>query len=175
MHSLLAVGFELRIQENCLLTNILGGPGVMSVGWIVVSFFTLLVAIAMAEIVSAIPTSGGPYFWAALLAPPRWSPFAAWLTGWFNLLGQVAVTTGISFGTSVSLGTINVLAVPRIVLLSVRVNKFIHLGFSQRTNASSQVWLASSPSQPKSRTRISKEPRRKPSEFTQRCWSLMLW
>ncbi|KAJ9144973.1 Amino acid transporter [Pleurostoma richardsiae] len=75
-----------------------GGPGVMSVGWIVVSFFTLLVATAMAEIVSAIPTSGGPYFWAALLAPKRWSPFAAWLTGWFNLLGQVAVTTGISFG-----------------------------------------------------------------------------
>lgn len=75
-----------------------GGPAVMSVGWILVSFFTMLVAIAMAEIVSAIPTSGGPYFWAALLAPPRWSPFAAWLTGWFNLLGQVAVTTGISFG-----------------------------------------------------------------------------
>lgn len=70
----------------------------MSIGWVVVSFFTLLVATAMAEIVSAIPTSGGPYFWAALLAPPRWSPFAAWITGWFNLLGQVAVTTGISFG-----------------------------------------------------------------------------
>lgn len=70
----------------------------MSTGWIVVSFFTILVAVAMAEIVSAIPTSGGPYFWAALLAPPRWSPFAAWLTGWYNLLGQVAVTTGISFG-----------------------------------------------------------------------------
>ncbi len=70
----------------------------MSIGWILVSFFTMLVALAMAEIVSAIPTSGGPYFWAALLAPPRWSPFAAWLTGWFNLLGQVAVTTGISFG-----------------------------------------------------------------------------
>jgi amino acid transporter len=75
-----------------------GGPAVMSVGWILVSFFTILVAIAMAEIVSAIPTSGGPYFWSAILAPPRWSPFAAWLTGWFNLLGQVAVTTGITFG-----------------------------------------------------------------------------
>ncbi|KAK0629458.1 amino acid/polyamine transporter I [Bombardia bombarda] len=75
-----------------------GGPGVMSIGWIVVSFFTILVATAMAEIVSAIPTSGGPYFWSAMLAPPRWSPFAAWLTGWFNLLGQVAVTTGITFG-----------------------------------------------------------------------------
>ncbi|KAI1196948.1 amino acid/polyamine transporter I [Nemania serpens] len=75
-----------------------GGPAVMSIGWIVVSFFTLTVAIAMGEIVSAIPTSGGPYFWAAMMAPPRWSAFAAWITGWFNLLGQVAVTTGISFG-----------------------------------------------------------------------------
>ncbi|KAK3369828.1 amino acid/polyamine transporter I [Podospora didyma] len=75
-----------------------GGPAVMSIGWIVVAFFTMLVAIAMAEIVSAIPTSGGPYFWAAMLAPPRISPFAAWLTGWYNLLGQVAVTTGITFG-----------------------------------------------------------------------------
>jgi len=70
----------------------------MSIGWLVVSFFTMLVAIAMAEIVSAIPTSGGPYFWSAMLAPPKWSPFAAWITGWYNLLGQVAVTTGISFG-----------------------------------------------------------------------------
>ncbi|KAK3388263.1 amino acid permease-domain-containing protein [Sordaria brevicollis] len=75
-----------------------GGPAVMSISWLVVSFFTLLVATAMAEIVSAIPTSGGPYFWSAMLAPPSWSPFLAWLTGWFNLLGQVAVTTGITFG-----------------------------------------------------------------------------
>ncbi|KAK0717401.1 amino acid/polyamine transporter I [Lasiosphaeria miniovina] len=82
-----------------------GGPGVMSVGWIVVSFFTILVAIAMAEIVSAIPTSGGPYFWSAMLAPPRLSPFAAWLTGWYNLLGQVAVTTGISFGLATLIPT----------------------------------------------------------------------
>lgn len=77
----------------------------MSIGWIIVSFFTILVAIAMAEIVSAIPTSGGPYFWSAMLAPPRWSPFAAWLTGWYNLLGQVAVTTGITFGLAGLLST----------------------------------------------------------------------
>lgn len=83
-----------------------GGPAVMSIGWIVVSFFTMAVAIAMGEIVSAIPTSGGPYFWAALMAPPRWSPFAAWITGWFNLLGQVAVTTGISFGLANLIATV---------------------------------------------------------------------
>ncbi|KAL8803004.1 MAG: hypothetical protein Q9182_003430 [Xanthomendoza sp. 2 TL-2023] len=75
-----------------------GGPGVMSVGWIVVSFFTMFVGLGMAEIVSAVPTSGGPYFWAAILAPAHLAPFASWVTGWFNLLGQVAVTTGITFG-----------------------------------------------------------------------------
>ncbi|TVY14178.1 Amino-acid permease BAT1 [Lachnellula arida] len=75
-----------------------GGPGVMSVGWIVVSVFTLFVALGMAEIVSAIPTAGGPYYWAALLAPSKHSAYASWITGWFNFLGQVAVTTGISFG-----------------------------------------------------------------------------
>ncbi|PQE07836.1 amino acid polyamine transporter I protein [Rutstroemia sp. NJR-2017a WRK4] len=75
-----------------------GGPGVMSVGWIIVSFFTFMIALSMAEIVSAIPTAGGPYYWAALLAPRNHSAFASWITGWFNFLGQVAVTTGITFG-----------------------------------------------------------------------------
>jgi amino acid transporter len=70
----------------------------MSVGWIIVSFFTMFVAISMAEIVSAIPTAGGPYFWAAMLAPPKYAPFFSWFTGWFNFVGQFAVTTGISFG-----------------------------------------------------------------------------
>jgi amino acid transporter len=54
----------------------------MSVGWIVVSVFTMFVALGMAEIVSAIPTAGGPYYWAAMLAPPKHSAFAAWVTGW---------------------------------------------------------------------------------------------
>ncbi|KAI0299995.1 amino acid transporter [Multifurca ochricompacta] len=74
-----------------------GGPAVMVWGWVVVAFFTMLVGLAMAEICSAHPTSGGPYFWAAMLSKPQGAPFASWTTGWFNLLGQVAVTTGISF------------------------------------------------------------------------------
>ena len=49
------------------------------------------------EICSAHPTSGGPYFWAAMLSKPSRAPLASWITGWFNLLGQVAVTTGIRY------------------------------------------------------------------------------
>ncbi|KAF5368040.1 hypothetical protein D9758_004481 [Tetrapyrgos nigripes] len=83
-----------------------GGPGVMVWGWIVSSFFTMMVGLAMAEICSAHPTSGGPYFWAAMLSKPENAPFASWITGWFNLLGQVAVTTGISFGCATFLSTV---------------------------------------------------------------------
>lgn len=42
----------------------------------------MFVATSMAEIVSAIPTSGGPYFWAAILAPEGMEGFFAWVTGW---------------------------------------------------------------------------------------------
>lgn len=63
-----------------------GGPGVMSIGWLVVNLFTFTVGLGMAEITSAIPTSGGPYFWAAILSPPEWSAFFSWVTGIFNLV-----------------------------------------------------------------------------------------
>ncbi|BGP16844.1 hypothetical protein JCM10213_003336 [Rhodosporidiobolus nylandii] len=89
------------------LTN--GGPGVMSIGWICVSAMTMTVALSMAEIVSAVPTSGGPYHWAALLARRRYSRFAAWATGYFNLLGQAAVTTGIVFGNAGLIATLGAL------------------------------------------------------------------
>ncbi|KAJ3487234.1 hypothetical protein NLJ89_g11733 [Agrocybe chaxingu] len=72
-----------------------GGPAVMVWGWVVVSCATMLVGLAMAEVCSAHPTSGGPYFWAAMLSRKENAALASWITGWFNLLGQVAVTTGI--------------------------------------------------------------------------------
>ncbi|KAI0336963.1 hypothetical protein BDW22DRAFT_1349509 [Trametopsis cervina] len=49
----------------------------------------------MVEVCSAHPTSGGPYFWAAMLSEQQNTVFASWVTGWFNLLGQVTVMTGI--------------------------------------------------------------------------------
>ena len=51
----------------------------------------------------AFPTAGGLYYWAAKLAPGKSGPIWSWFTGWFNLLGQVAVTAGISFGCAFSI------------------------------------------------------------------------
>src|SRR6267142_1346200 len=68
------------------------GPIINSVGWPVVSLFTLCVAASMAELASAYPTAGGLYFWAFRLGGRGW----AWLTAWLNMIGQVTITAGIN-------------------------------------------------------------------------------
>lgn len=40
-----------------------GGPAVCVWGWIGVSFCCICIALGMAELTSAYPTSGGMYFW----------------------------------------------------------------------------------------------------------------
>ena len=74
-----------------------GGPMTMIWGWLLVGVFVILVGLGMAEVCSSYPTAGGLYYWAAKLAKKN-APLWAWFTGWFNLLGQVAVTAGIDFG-----------------------------------------------------------------------------
>ena len=70
------------------------GPAAASIGWPLVTVFVVLVALSMAELASAYPTAGGLYYWASKLGGPAWG----WYTGWFNLLGQFAITAGIDYG-----------------------------------------------------------------------------
>ena len=67
-----------------------GGPIAISIGWPVISILVLLVGLSMAELASKFPTAGGIYYWAYRLGGVRW----AWFTGWFNLLGLVAIIAG---------------------------------------------------------------------------------
>jgi amino acid permease (GABA permease) len=76
-----------------------GGPAVIVWGWPLVGLMTLFVALAMAEVCSSFPTAGGLYYWSAKLAKQN-SAAWSWFTGWFNFLGQVAVTAGIDFGAA---------------------------------------------------------------------------
>ncbi|HEV7650581.1 MAG TPA: amino acid permease [Actinophytocola sp.] len=76
-----------------------GGPVIIVWGWPFVGLMTLLVGLAMAEVCSSYPTAGGLYYWSAKLAR-RNSAAWSWFTGWFNFLGQVAVTAGIDFGAA---------------------------------------------------------------------------
>jgi amino acid transporter len=75
------------------------GPVVNSVGWPVVSLFTLAVAASMAEIASAYPTAGGLYYWSLKLGGRGWG----WLTAWLNMIGQVTITGGINIAAAIYL------------------------------------------------------------------------
>src|SRR5205085_4019084 len=65
-------------------------------GWPLVSFFVLIVGLGMAEIASKYPTAGGLYYWSSKMGGPAWG----WFTGWFNLIGQIAITAGIDYGAA---------------------------------------------------------------------------
>src|SRR3989442_51655 len=75
------------------------GPIINSVGWPLVSVFTLCVAASMAELASAYPTAGGLYFWAFRLGGKGW----AWVTAWLNMIGQITITAGINVAAAIYL------------------------------------------------------------------------
>src|SRR3954453_10703294 len=79
-----------------------GGPVMIVRGCPIVGIMVLFVGLAMAEVCSSFPTAGGLYYWSAKLAK-RNSAAWSWFTGWFNFLGQVAVTAGIDFGAALFL------------------------------------------------------------------------
>src|ERR1700724_699670 len=71
-----------------------GGPIVISWGWTVISAFILIIGFCMADLVSAYPTAGGIYWWAATMG----KPVHGWFTGCLNLIGLIAVTASVDYG-----------------------------------------------------------------------------
>src|SRR5919112_1600376 len=97
-----AISFTIiSILAGCLTSYFVGfnygGPVAITWGWLIVGGFSILVAMAMGEIASAMPTAGALYFWASKLGSPAWG----WFTGWFNLVGQISVTAAIQYGSAV--------------------------------------------------------------------------
>jgi amino acid transporter len=74
-----------------------GGPIIMSWGWPFVALMCLFVALAMAELASAMPTAGGLYYWASKLGTPAWG----WFTGWLNIVGFTIATAAVGWGAAV--------------------------------------------------------------------------
>jgi len=96
-----AISFTIiSILAGCLTSYYIaigwGGPIAVTWGWLLVGGFCILVSLAMGEIASTYPTAGGLYYWSSRLGSPGWG----WFTGWFNLVGQVAVTAAIDFGAA---------------------------------------------------------------------------
>ncbi len=117
---------------------VMGGPAEMSLGWPLVSAFTLTVALSMAELASSMPTSGAMYHWACRLGGKGWG----WFTAWFNIIGQLATLAGIDYGCAlfvtplmgVPTTTANVLIVYAVVLVSHAVINHVGIRLVARLN-----------------------------------------
>jgi amino acid transporter len=117
---------------------VMGGPAEMAFGWPLVSAFTLTVALSMAELASAMPTSGAMYHWACRLGGKGWG----WFTAWFNIIGQLATLAGIDYGCAlfvtpligVPTTTANVLIVYAVVLVSHAVINHVGIRLVARLN-----------------------------------------
>ncbi len=70
-----------------------GGPIAISIAWPLISVMILFVAFSMSELASSMPTAGGIYYWASKLGGAGWG----WFTGWFNLIGLVAVVASVVY------------------------------------------------------------------------------
>ena len=97
-----AISFTIiSILAGCLTSYYIafnwGGPIAITWGWLLVGAFCIVVSLAMGEIASTYPTAGGLYYWASRLGSPAWG----WFTGWFNLVGQIAVTAAIGYGLAI--------------------------------------------------------------------------
>jgi amino acid transporter len=68
--------------------------------WLISGAGCMCIACSVSELVSAYPTCGGLYYTVSRLAPKKYVPIISWITGWLNLLGQVAGIASSEWGAA---------------------------------------------------------------------------
>lgn len=85
---------------SVLAFSLPAGPAGMTWGWLVASCFILTIGLSMAEMGSAMPTSGGLYWWTFKFAPPSLRRPLCFLAGYANSLGLIGGLVSINYGFS---------------------------------------------------------------------------
>lgn len=99
-----------------------GGPVAMVWGWAICTVFIVLIGLAIAELGSAAPTSGGLYYWTYSLSSPRWRCLLCWLVGYFNTIGLVAGVAAVEWGLAVQLNAaISIGSDERLALINAHI------------------------------------------------------
>ncbi|KAF7344056.1 putative amino-acid permease C11D3.08c [Mycena venus] len=77
-----------------------GGSSAMVWGWAVSSLFIMIIAMAMAELGSAAPTSGGIYYWTYNYSSPRYRNILCWIVGYINTITYISGVAGSTFASA---------------------------------------------------------------------------
>jgi amino acid permease (GABA permease) len=84
-----------------------GGPNAIIWGLIAAGCCNLCLAASLAEFLSAYPTAGGQYHWAAIISWKGYSAAISYVTGWINVAAWVCLTaTGSLLGSQLIVGLI---------------------------------------------------------------------
>lgn len=106
--SLLGICFALTNSwfgiSASLVTGISsGGPIVTVYGIVIITLINGCVAVCLAELISAMPNSGGQYYWASELAPRRYANFLAYLTGFIGFAGAIFTCASVALSIASAL------------------------------------------------------------------------
>lgn len=99
--TILGMGFALTNSwfaiSISLVTSISsGGPIVTVYGIVGMALVSGCVGVTLSELASAMPNSGGQYYWALKLAPHEWANFLAYLTGAIGWAGSIFTSASVA-------------------------------------------------------------------------------
>lgn len=95
---------------STLTYSIAAGPVGLVWGWFLASGFIFVVGLAMADLGSAMPTSGGLYWWTHFFASPQSRNALSFLVGYSNTLGLVGGLCSIDYDFSLMFLSVIVIA-----------------------------------------------------------------
>lgn len=95
---------------SVLGTALTAGPAGALWGWIIASIFILTIGIGMAELGSAMPTSGGLYYWTNYFSPPKYKTVISYVVGNTNSIALVGALCSVDFGFAQEVLSIVVIA-----------------------------------------------------------------
>ncbi|KAN0106879.1 gaba permease [Hyaloscypha variabilis] len=95
---------------STLSFSIPAGPIGMVWGWFLASMFIFIVGVAMADLGSAMPTSGGLYWWTHYFASPKTRNALSFLVGYSNSLGLIGGLCSIDYGFALMFCSVIVIA-----------------------------------------------------------------
>jgi amino acid transporter len=87
---------------STLVFSLPAGPAGMVWSWFLASGCIFIVGLAMADLGSAMPTSGGLYWWTHYFSSPKMRNYLCFLVGYSNSLGLIGGLCSIDYGTSYS-------------------------------------------------------------------------
>lgn len=84
--------------SSTLSFSLPAGPAGMVWSWFLASGCIFIVGLAMADLGSAMPTSGGLYWWTHHFSSPRTRNYLSFLVGYSNSLGLIGGLCSINYG-----------------------------------------------------------------------------